>query len=236
MSHTGWRVMSRFALAASAGAPSNSVGQSEGKSKESQVLLPQGVRPGTAGRGRDGSGPWQKDGCAGRRGGCGPWRDGQAVRRDGPCVWLGAASLGPCLGTTFGDHGDTAAAQQLCLLGNGSHTALRSGSIWSGCMSSRISRRPWKPPGVRHGTQLAEVAKREGAGAGGCCCYFWCHPPKLFKPGKVAMGCQSWSAHQPSPRTCKQTWGAGVSNSPMGVPGIPLPPLLPWTLLAIPFT
>lgn len=44
--------MSRFALAFSGDAPSNLVGQSEGGSRESQVLLPNSVRPGTAGRQR----------------------------------------------------------------------------------------------------------------------------------------------------------------------------------------
>lgn len=46
--------------------------------------------------------------------------DGCAVRGVDP-VWVVAANPG----TMFGDRGNTAAAQQLCLLGNGSHTALQ---------------------------------------------------------------------------------------------------------------
>lgn len=41
--------------------------------------------------------------------------------RGGLCVWVVAANPG----TMFGDRGNTAAALQLCLLGNGSHTALQ---------------------------------------------------------------------------------------------------------------
>lgn len=54
--------MSRFALAASAGAPSNLVGQSDRRSREIQVLLPDGVRLGIAARGKDGYGPWRQMG------------------------------------------------------------------------------------------------------------------------------------------------------------------------------
>lgn len=64
MSHTGWRRMSWFPLAASAGqkegAPSNLVGQREGRSRESQVLFPGSVSAVTAAQGEDGYGPWRE--------------------------------------------------------------------------------------------------------------------------------------------------------------------------------
>lgn len=100
MSHTGWRRTSTFPLAASAGAPSNLMGQSGGRSRESQVLLPDSVRPVTAARGKDGYGPWQRDSHAGRRDGYGPWREMGVQRGKMDPVsgwWLQA--LGLCLGT-----------------------------------------------------------------------------------------------------------------------------------------
>lgn len=132
-------------------------------------------------------------------------------------------ALGLCLGTTVTLLQLSSfvcwamAPTQLC----------RSGSIWRGCMSSKISRRPWKPPGVRNGTQLAEVAKREEAGAGGCCCYFWCHPPSCSSPGRWQWGVRAGGHISPPQGPATRHGVQGSAQSPTGVSGIPLPPPAP---------
>lgn len=92
----------------------------------------------------------------------------------------------------------------------------RSGRTLGGSMSSKISRRPWKPPGAETWDTACRGCKEGRSWGRGMVLLFLVSPPKLLEPGEVAVRCHSWRAHQPSPRTCYQTWGAGVSTRPHG--------------------
>lgn len=112
----------------------------------------------------------------------------------------------------------------------------RSGRTLGGSMSSKISRRPWKPPGAETWDTACRSCEEGRSWGRGMVLLFLVSPPKLLEPGGGSEVSQL-EGTSALPKDLLPDMGCrGQHTAPREPLASRCHPLLPWTLLTIPFT